>query len=142
ICVAYDRDGRQMTINAAGARMLGIGADMNPSKTGPAASALPFRVLQNGREVPDEELPMQVAAREDITLRDADYQILHADGSMVHLLEYAAPLHDEAGGVRGCVGVFVDITERTQAERTQRLLAEAGRLLAESPDVQTTLRNL
>jgi len=36
------------------------------------------------------------------------------------LLEYVAPLFDEDGNTRGCIGAFVDITERKQAEELLR----------------------
>ncbi len=142
ICVAHDPSGRDMSINAAGARMLGVAAEANPSMTGPEAERLPFSVQQEGREVPAAELPMQYAAAHDVVIRNAEYDILHPDGTVVNLLEYASPLHDEAGQVRGCVGIFIDITERKHAEAAQRLLAEAGRQLAASLDYRQTLQTL
>ena len=36
------------------------------------------------------------------------------------LLEYVAPLFDEEGKTRGCIGAFLDITERKQSEKLLR----------------------
>ena len=39
---------------------------------------------------------------------------------IVNLLEYAAPLLDKDGNVRGCIGAFLDVTERKRAEEALR----------------------
>jgi len=116
IFVAHDAECRVITGNPAGARMLGIAPTSNASKSKPAGDALPFRVLQNGREIPPAELPMQYAAQHDVTVENMEYEIIRSDGTQLNLYEYAIPLHDEEGRVRGCLGIFVDITERKGVE--------------------------
>jgi two-component system sensor histidine kinase UhpB len=120
ICVAHDPLGLDMTINPSGAAMLGIAPDVNPSKSAPAAGELPFTILRDGVEVPPEALPIQAAAARNVVLRDLEYDVVHADGRVINLLEYAAPLHDEQGRPRGSVGVFVDISDRKRFEASLR----------------------
>jgi C4-dicarboxylate-specific signal transduction histidine kinase len=63
---------------------------------------------------------MQIAAREGLELRDLEIDVVHEDGRIIRLLEYAAPLLDAHGQPRGAVGAFVDITERRSAEEGER----------------------
>ena len=116
IFVAHDPACEVITSNAVGARMLGIQTDVNASKSGTAADELPFRVLQNGRELRPEELPMQYAVTHDVAVNSLEVDLVRSDGSVINLYEYALPLHDEDGKVRGCLGVFVDISARKAAE--------------------------
>lgn len=120
IFVAHDAECRQMTMNPAGAAMLGLDERVNPSKTGPARDALTFRVLRDGMEVPSEELPMQRAARSGRPVSGEDFEIVFPDGTARSLFEYAVPLFSADGQVRGCIGAFVDLTERKQAEAELR----------------------
>jgi PAS domain S-box-containing protein len=127
IGIASDAECRDIRVNPAFARQLGLRGDENASKTGPEAAALPFRILRDGAEVVPNELPMQRAAREARTISGVELDIVHADGRRIRLLEYAAPLIDARGAVRGAVGAFVDITERAhliEAERRAREAAE------------------
>ncbi len=135
IGISQDPECADIRVNPAFAQQLGVETDVNASKSGPGGEALPFRVLRNGREVPAHELPMQRAARERRMLDAQEYDIVHHDGRVVRLLEYAAPLIDADGTLRGAVGAFIDITERTrliEAERAARAEAErANRAKAE-----------
>lgn len=119
IGVAHDRQCRHIEVNRAFAEVLGLKPGQNASKTAPADERpTNFTVTDDaGNAVPDESLPMQVAAREGIEVRDLELNIVHADGRVLRLLEYAAPLRDEHGAPRGSVGAFVDITERAKIAR-------------------------
>jgi PAS domain S-box-containing protein len=135
IGIARDAECREIRVNPAFAAQLGIRADVNASKSGAGSETLPFTVQQGGRPVTPDELPMQRAAREGVTLRDLEYDVVHADGRVVRLLEYAAPLFDGAGAVRGAVGAVVDVTERAELlvrERQARADAERAREQAEA----------
>jgi hypothetical protein len=54
----------------------------------------------------------------------------------------ARPLRAPGGGVTQAINVIEDITDLKQAEETQRLLAEAGRVLAGSLDYEDTLQRV
>jgi signal transduction histidine kinase len=127
IGIARDPECREIRVNTALARQLGVAPHDDASKTGEHAAVLPFRVVKDGQEVAPEDLIMQRAARERRALLELEYDIVHDDGKVVSLLEYAAPLLDERGEVQGAVGAFVDITERARliaAERAARRAAE------------------
>lgn len=61
------------------------------------------------------------------------------DGSPFWIDLALAPVHDEAGQLTHYIGIQADVTERVQRARAQRLLADAGALLAESLEYETTL---
>ena len=120
VFIAQDASCEVITANPAGAAMLDIKPGVNASKTGPAAEQLPFRVLKNGIEVPGDELPMQRAVRTGLPVAGEEFEIVRGDGTKLTLFEYASPLFDEKGNVRGCLGAFVDITDRQRAEQALR----------------------
>ncbi|HEX3034662.1 MAG TPA: PAS domain S-box protein [Thermodesulfobacteriota bacterium] len=129
IAVAHDPECRFITINPVGAAMLGVEPGVNVSKSTPETESLPFKVLRDGKELTPEELPMQYAAAHNVSISGEEYEIIHNDGRVFNLFEYASPLYDEDGNVRGCLGVFVDITDSRQA----------GEALRESQRMLTTL---
>jgi len=122
VFVARDPECRDISMNPAGAAMLRLPVTVNPSKTGPEAEVLPFRLYQNGREMAADDLPMQRAVRTGIPVNAEEVDIRFPDGTAATLFEYAMPMFDSSGVVRGCVGVFVDITDR---KRSEAILLEA-----------------
>ena len=83
------------------------------------------RFFQAGRELSAEELPMQVAAATGTNVRDLELTVELPSGRQLSMLGNATPLLDEDGEVRGCVGAFIDISERKRAEtELQRLLED------------------
>lgn len=122
IAFARDRECRDIAMNRACAELLGLPPGANASKTGPTAASLPFRVLKDGVELAPDELPMQAAAATGRPVSGVTVQLERRDGRICHLLENAAPLFDEKGAVRGCVGAFVDITSRVEDEERRRAL--------------------
>ena len=133
---------RDIRVNRAFAEQLGIDAGQNASLSAPEDVRPHFRVFQDGRELTADELPMQIAARTGVEIRDFEVDIVHADGRCVRLVEYAAPIFDDSGSVRGVVGAFVDMTERHRVEEEQRFLAEASRVLSSTLDYEATLSAL
>src|SRR5690606_4340525 len=121
VLIARDRDCREIFANKFGASLLGLTEGSNASKTGPDAASLPFRVFSGGQEVESSELPMQRSARSGLTVHGEEIDIVFNDGRTMTLHESVSPLFDDSGGVRGCVGVFVDITDRKQIERQKNL---------------------
>jgi PAS domain S-box-containing protein len=124
VFIAHDPACTTITMNKAGAAMLRLPGAANASKTGPEAEALPFRVFKDGREIGARDLPMQRATRLGISILGEEVDVQFDDGSMITLHKSVTPLRDEGGRVRGCVAVFVDITERKRAERQKMLLID------------------
>jgi PAS domain S-box-containing protein len=142
IGIAEDPDCTRIRVNRAFASQLGIARDRNASLSAPAQERPPFRVLRGGCDVPPHELPMQTAAATGVDVHDVELDVIQPDGRRVTLYEFASPLFDERGRVRGSIGAFLDITERKRAEERARFLGLAGIALAESLDVETTLSAL
>jgi len=115
-------------MNRAGAQMLRLPGGANPSLSGPDALTLPFRVFRDGRELTDDELPMQVAARQGEPVQGFQEELRFDDGEVKALMTYAAPLRDAAGKVYGCVGTFADVTAAKESERRYRETLERLKL--------------
>lgn len=128
IGIADDPECRLIRGNPAFSRMLRIPPGSNVSLTAPEPERpATFRVFRDGRELAELELPMQATARTGEPVRDFEAEIRFDDGRSAHLLEYVAPLFDEAGAVRGCVGAFLDVTERRRAEEERERLLQGLR---------------
>lgn len=132
IAIADDRDCRRIRVNPAGRRLLGLDdPQANASLTAPASERPEFRIVRNGVELPADQLPMQRSAAEGVELLDYECDLVFADGRRLSLVEHIAPLFDERGRSCGCVGAFIDITERKRVEeelrRSAASLAEADR---------------
>jgi len=132
IAVARDPECRNIQVNPAGATLLGIAPSDNASKS--ASHGLPFRLLRNGQEVPDDQLPMQRSARTGEVIVNEEFEVVRGDGSGVTLLEYASPLHDENGRVRGSLGIWVDISAYKHSEAALRQAREQAERLSRVKD--------
>lgn len=132
--IARDAECRRIIGNCAAYELLRMprGANISKSTTEEDRPST-FRIMRDGQQVPAIELPMQMAAATAQPVRNSELTVVFDDGSSRDLLGNAAPLLDEKGTVKGAIGVFVDITERKQAQQalreTQAELAHATRLL-------------
>jgi PAS domain S-box-containing protein len=99
--------------NPAGERMLGLQRGSELSKSAPVP--VPYRVFQEGRELPAEELPVQRAARGE-TVSGQVLEVERTDGQRIVVYCNAAPRWDDSGRPRGAVGAFLDITPLKRAE--------------------------
>lgn len=142
IAIAEDAACQHIRVNASMSAQLGIALEENASKSRLDADQLPFKVYQNGRELAASELPMQRSAALGISISGVELDVIQQDGRVVTLLSEVAPLFDEAFNPRGCVGAFLDITDRKRAEDSQRFLANASTLLTSSLEASTILENL
>ncbi|BAY24554.1 two-component hybrid sensor and regulator [Calothrix sp. NIES-2100] len=120
IGIAEDPECESIRVNPAFAKQLGISPDNNASLTAPLEERPNFKLYREGKEISGQELPMQYAAAHGVEVVDFELEILQENGKLVKLLEYVAPLFDEEGNTRGCIGAFLDITERKQAEELLR----------------------
>ncbi|QSJ18875.1 PAS domain S-box protein [Nostoc sp. UHCC 0702] len=132
IAIADDPTCSQMQNNAYLRQMLGVDPGNNISKSAPTDEQPPYQVFQNGQEISAENLPMQVAAKLGVDVRDAEFDILLPDGTVHQLLSYATPLRDEQNQIRGVVGAFLDITERNQDAAALKASQQRYRELAEA----------
>jgi signal transduction histidine kinase len=129
IGIAADPECKHITVNPAFAEMLGVSAVANASLSAPATERPAFVVQKDGQPVAAEDLPLQVAARLGIEVKNVELDVVHPDGTTLTLYEYAAPLFDDEGRVRGAVGAFLDITEMKRAEDRLRRLARENEQL-------------
>ena len=135
IGIATDPECHDIRTNRAFGQMLRVAEGANASLSAEDGVAPNhFKVFVNGREQAPEELPIQVAARRDEAIHEIEEEIVFNDGQRLHLLGYAAPLHDANHAVRGAVGAFVDITARKRAEAEQQ---EVGQKLREAQKLES-----
>lgn len=121
IGIAKDPECQTIKMNPAFAKLLGMQPHENGSLTAPVEEKpTQFKVFREGRELSAKELPMQYSAAHGVEILDCEVDVVHEDGTVINLLEYVTPLFDEDGETRGCIGAFLDITERKQAENLLR----------------------
>ncbi len=86
----------------------------------------------DGQELRGEELPMQKAIATNQDVRDVELHVQLPSGKRIAMLGSAVPLRDHAGSARGCIGTFLDITERKRTEEALRQSEARYRVLHES----------
>ena len=117
IGIAEDPECRKIRGNAALAEMLGQPPGANLSKSAPGGDApANFRTMKDGRELPADQLPMQVAAAKGIPVFNADFDLVHDNGRLLRFFGNATPLFDEEGRTRGSIGAFWDISPLKAAQ--------------------------
>ena len=120
VFLAHDREARRITGNRAANDLLRMGAGANLSKSAPPGEAPShFQVMRDGRPIPNEDLPVQRAARGEV-IQSEEIDIVFEDGSGVHSLVSAQPLFDDDGNPRGAVAAFMDVTELKAVEAALR----------------------
>jgi PAS domain S-box-containing protein len=124
IIIAEDPECKAIRSNLALAEMLGLAPGENVSKSSPDGDRQPYRILQDGKEVPADDLPMRKAARLGISIKDELLEIVRSDGSQIKILVCAEPIRGADGAVKGAVGCCVDVTDLKKAEQA---LKEADR---------------
>src|SRR6476660_8390107 len=142
IAIADDPLCTATRINPALARHLGLedGGQISLGKR--PVDRPPVKSFTNGRVMTLEDRPMYQAARSGAEVKGKVIDVVRGDGTHLTLMEYATPLFDAFGNVRGAIGIFMDITEHRRIEEEQRFLAHASAFLSSSLDYETTLRAL
>jgi PAS domain S-box-containing protein len=78
----------------------------------------------DGSRLPHEECPMSIALKENRPVRGAEAIAERPDGTRRWFAPYPTPLRNSAGQLTGAINMLVDITERKDAERQQKLLID------------------
>jgi serine phosphatase RsbU (regulator of sigma subunit)/PAS domain-containing protein len=140
-------DGRLRHVNEAAVRLLGVPIGLDTTEkllaAEPSALAAAFDLLdEDGRPFPFERLPSRMA----LTGVEPPPVIarfhVRSTGEERWVRLKSRPLRGPDGTVTHAINVVEDITDLKQAEQTQRLLAEAGRVLASSLDYEATLSSV
>ena len=136
-------DGRLIYANDAAARLVGYESSQALLAARPAELALRVRMYdEKGRLLPFDQLPgrraLQTGANAAATIR---YR-LDDRGEERWSYVRAAPIFDADGSVEMVVNLFHDVTELKRAELSQRLLADAGDVLAASLDSNERMTGL
>lgn len=130
VAISEDAACRQMRANAALLRLLGVDHEVNVFVTAPGAERSPWRICRDGRELTDDELPLQRAAASGTAIENEECDLVFDDGRVKRLLVSAAPLFAAAGTPRGSLGVFLDITEQKALEEQRvRVIREKDEFL-------------
>jgi PAS domain S-box-containing protein len=118
IWISRDPDCKEMIGNRYGYEFLNMWEGANISKTAPQTDLVqqPYRNLRNGQEIPNHELPMQVAASTGVGTSNYEFDLIFINGATRNLLGNVVPLTAPNGLPFGAVGAFVDITERKRME--------------------------
>ena len=130
--IAHDPDCLTMTSSSAAYKMLRLPPGSNSSKSAPPDERPNFRVIQNGRELAPEELPVQQSAATGKPVLNEEFTLVFEDETSIDIYGNAVPLLDENGRVRGAVGSFIDITERNKTATQLRLSENRYRALVEA----------
>ncbi len=131
IAIASDRSCTHMQSNAYLRQILGVSADQNISKSVPLEEQPGYQIWQQDQEVPTDDLPMQTAGRLGVEVRDAEFEVRLADGTVRQILSYATPLPGKSQ-TRGVIGAFLDITERNQTTTALKASQQRYQELAEA----------
>jgi PAS domain S-box-containing protein len=118
VWISHDPQARIITGNRLSHGWLNLPEGANMSKSAPQGERPEtFRVFRQGKELPPEEMPVQLSAsgRE---VRNYEFDFVYPDGGVRHVLGNAMPLLDDHGNPRGSVSAFIDITDRRQAEES------------------------
>jgi PAS domain S-box-containing protein len=128
IGIAHDPECRLITHNPYLSEITGVPVGKNASFDAPPEERpRNHRGYRDGKELPPEQLPMQVACT-GVEVRDFEMDIVRTDGGRTRkLLCYVRPLKDAEGRIRGSVGGFLDITSRRQMEEALRQSEEQFR---------------
>jgi PAS domain S-box-containing protein len=120
VLIAHGADCRVITGNRAAYKTLRVPPGGNLSKSATPAERPTFRLMQNGKEIPAELLPMQRSAATGEEEPACDWTIVFDDGTEREVLSNAVPLLDEAGKPRGAVAAAIDLSELKLTERALR----------------------
>ena len=125
VFISRDAGCRNVIGNRSAYQLLREPPGSNLSKSTSDGQQPAFRAIQDGKEIPSHELPLQKAAATGQSVYDIELELAFQDGTRANTIGNAVPLLDSEGRARGAVAVLVDITER---KRTEERLRHAQKL--------------
>lgn len=136
IWISHDPQCRNMIGNRYGYHFLRMGEKDNISKTASKEKLFqqPYKNFKNGKEIPPEELPMQVAAATGKPALGYEFDLVFQDGAVRTVFGNVMPLLNKVGAPSGAVAAFIDITERKRAEEALRDAHERAVWMARFPE--------
>ncbi len=108
-----DRDGRLLRGNPAGIRIWGA----EPCVAIEEYGVFRARRLPSGEEIAPDDWALAHTIREGVTVADELLEIDAFDGSKKTILNYTAPVLDDAGAVQGAIVVNQEVSSLVRAER-------------------------
>ena len=139
-----DASGRTVFANQAAADLLGAATAQELLDAEPGSIMRRFLVFdEDGNELELAQMPARRLFAGETPPPLLVRNVVRATGEERWLIVRASPVTDPADdSVRFAVNVFENITEVKRAERAERLLAEASRVLATSLDYAQTLQQV
>ncbi|MGD9973141.1 MAG: PAS domain S-box protein, partial [Desulfatirhabdiaceae bacterium] len=127
-----DENGRLLRGNPAGIQIWGAEPDVSPSEYG----VFKARRLPSGEEIAPDDWALAHTVKTGMTVVDEMLEIDAFDGTKKIILNYTAPVLDDAGNIRAAIVVNHDITLRKRAEAAERQTAVRHRTLIDTiPDL-------
>ncbi|TVM19279.1 hypothetical protein DPQ33_02655 [Oceanidesulfovibrio indonesiensis] len=116
----YDSNGAMTFYNDQAVRIWGRSPESDA-----AGALLPGFALRrlDGAPLPEDQAPVGLALRTGTSCRNEELIVERPDGSQAFISANVNPLHDADGKIRGAIAVFLEITERKQAEKKVGILA-------------------
>jgi PAS domain S-box-containing protein len=131
-----DTAGCILYVNRAAAELLGYPAE---EMVGRDAHALFHHTRPDGTPYPREECPIARAGAEGRAVQVYGEVLWRRDGRPLPVAYASSPVHRDGRAV-GAVVRFTDITDQKRASEGIQLLAESGRVLSSSLEVEETLQ--
>jgi PAS domain S-box-containing protein len=123
IAIASDAACEKIRLNKCFTDYLRVSPNVHGAASAPKSKGTRgYRMFHKGKELASSMLPMRFAARTKRAVRNMDVEVVHDSGRTRNYLASAAPLVDDRGKVGGCVGLYLDITERKRSEDKIRKL--------------------
>jgi PAS domain S-box-containing protein len=140
---AQEPGGRLVFANRAAVNAVGLGSAEEMMEAPRDEVVGRFEVFdEDGNPIPVERLPGRRAVRGENPEPTVIHHRSRETGEERWSVVKSTPIRDEAGEVVLAISVMEDVTDRMRAERAERFLSQASKLLAASLDYPTTMRRV